>query len=252
MATHCSKLVANSEICAAQVRDWLPEGLLEVVTNGIDIGRFSPRGHVADPLRLIVAMVGSLTSRWKKHELFVDAALAVDRKLPIEWRIYGHDPSHGDPNHSDHYSAQLHERIAKAGMTDRFVFPGYIADPADIMAQIDLLVHPADHESFGRVAVEAMAAGLPVVGVRGGGVAEIVEHGVTGLLASPDDARGLAACIEQLARGPLRRQAMGAAGRRRAEAQYSIAACTEGILRVYELAMARSLSPSGQEAQAIA
>jgi glycosyltransferase involved in cell wall biosynthesis len=86
-----------------------------------------------------------------------------------------------------------------------------------------------------------MAAGLPVVGVRGGGVGEIVEHGATGLLANPDDPADIAACIEQLARDPDRRRQMGQAGRRRAEAVYSIEACADHMLHVYETAMQRPL-----------
>ncbi|MGD9722097.1 MAG: glycosyltransferase family 4 protein [Pirellulales bacterium] len=241
MALYCSKLIANSHICAACVRDWVPAALLEVVPNGIDLSRFHVRSEPWRREKIVVAMVGNLTSRWKKHGLFVEAATRVDRSLPIEWRLYGHDPSAGGSRPGDAYVDRLHARLAEAGIADRVRWPGFVADPAEIMADIDLLVHPADHESFGRIAVEAMAAGLPVVGVRGGGVAEIVEHGVTGLLAGEDDPADLAACVEQLARDPMRRHTMGLAGRRRAEANYSLAACAAGVLRVYEMAMQRPL-----------
>ena len=53
------------------------------------------------------------------------------------------------------------------------------------MGEVDVLVHPAESESFGRVIVEGMAAGLPVVGVAAGGVGEIVRHEETGLLVPP-------------------------------------------------------------------
>jgi glycosyltransferase involved in cell wall biosynthesis len=109
------------------------------------------------------------------------------------------------------------------------------------MSQIDVLVHPADNESFGRVVVEAMAAELPVVGVQGGGVAEIVVDSVTGTLAARDDPASLAKCIEALVRDPQLRQSLGRGGRQRAEATYSIEACARGVLRVYELAMERPL-----------
>jgi glycosyltransferase involved in cell wall biosynthesis len=122
-----------------------------------------------------------------------------------------------------------------------------MTDQSTIMSQIDVLVHPADNESFGRVVVEAMAAGLPVVGTRGGGVAEIVRHGQTGLLARPDDPADLATCIERLVRDAGERRALGRAGRERAISTYSLAACTAGILRVYEQAMR---APLGQPAVA--
>ena len=80
-----------------------------------------------------------------------------------------------------------------------------------------MLVHPADNESFGRVVVEAMAAGLPVVGVRGGGVGEIVSNGETGLLSTPDDPSALAENIDRLIADADLRARLGtraAAGRR--------------------------------------
>ena len=248
IAGHCAKLVANSEISARQVRDWLPEGVLEVVPNGIDVARFKPRSTPAQNGRLVIAMVGNLTSRTKKHSLFIEAASRVDRSLSIQWRIYGHDPSRGGTVQADSYIDALHAQIGHSGLSDSFYWPGFVSDPAEIMSQIDLLVHPADNESFGRVVVEAMAASLPVVGVNGGGVAEIILPGVTGLVAQKDHPQDLADCIQQLARDPRRSRAMGEAGRKRAEAHYSLAACTAGMLRVYGQAMARMPGPSINEA----
>lgn len=241
MAAHCSKLVANSHTSAETVRSWVAGDILEVVPNGIDIGRFHPRSTAAEPGRVVVAMVGNLTSRTKKHALFIDAAARVDRSLPIEWRIYGHDPSHGGATKGEHYVDALHAQLARSRLANRFVWPGHVADPAEIMSQIDILVHPADNESFGRVVVEAMAAALPVVGARGGGVAEIIDDGRTGFVAEAGNAAALAARIEQLARDRQLRAELGAAGRRRALEKYSLEACVAGILRVYQQAMSRPL-----------
>jgi glycosyltransferase involved in cell wall biosynthesis len=241
MQAHCSKLVANSHASAAAVRTWVSDDLLEVVPNGIDLDRFRRRTGPARPGRVVVAMVANLTSRTKKHMLFVEAAARVDRSLPIEWRIYGYDPSAGGTIRTDAYVDALHDRLDQTGMADRFRWPGHVADPAQIMFEIDVLVHPPDNESFGRVAVEAMAAGLPVVGVCGGGVAEIVEDGRTGLLAEPDNPLELAAHIERLARDPALRAALGSAGQRRAMANYSLAACAAKMLQVYGQSMLRPL-----------
>ncbi len=155
-------------------------------------------------------MVASLTSRTKKHPLFVEAAALLKDVPNVEFRIYGHDPSAAGAGTGDHYSAGIHTLVRDRGLTDRFRFEGFVADPGRIMSQIDVLVHPADNESFGRIVVEAMAAGLPVVGVRGGGVGEIVVDDQTGLVASPDDAAGLAERIERLVRDePLRKRSWG-------------------------------------------
>jgi len=241
VSAHASKVIANSNASAAPIGNWMPRDLLEVVPNGIDLSQFHVHRGPAASGRLIVAMVGSLTSQSKKHELFVEAAARVNRNLHIEWRIYGHDPSRGGSTRGNAYTERLHASIAHHNLAGRFTWPGFVAEPAQIMSQIDLLVHPADNESFGRVVVEAMAAALPVVGVRGGGVGEIVDHGQTGLLADPNSASDLAAAIEKLAGDPQLRARFGEAGRRRAEEHYSLEACAQGVLRVYRLAMQQSL-----------
>lgn len=241
LAANCSKLVANSLATAELLRPWVPAELLEVVFNGIDLTHIQPRQPAPRP-RLVVAMVGSITSEWKKHPLFVEAATRVNRQLPIEWRIYGHDPSQGGKVRGIPYTDAMHARLAAAGIADRFTWPGFVADPAAVMHEIDILVHPADRESFGRIIVEAMAAGLPVVGVRGGGVGEIVQHGETGLLAPVDDPAALAAHIETLAASPELRAKYGAAGRRRAEQRYSLEACADHMLAVYRRALQHPLA----------
>jgi glycosyltransferase involved in cell wall biosynthesis len=77
----------------------------------------------------------------------------------------------------------------------------------------DLLVAPSRWEGFGLTAVEAMRAGLPVIAARVGGLTEVVEHGVTGLLVEPNSSRALVEAIRSVGAESL--QSMGAAGRQR-------------------------------------
>ena len=239
-----SKILANSNVTASLIRAWLPPGMLEVVPNGIDVEAFTSISR-PEPARLVVAMVAGLAARWKKHDVFVKAALAVDPSLPVEFRIYGHDPSEGGTKPANAYIDNLHHMIAQAGAKSRFGWPGYVADVRAMMSEIDILVHSADHESFGRVIVEAMAASLPVVGVDAGGVAEVAVSGQTALLVPPDDPPAMAAAIEQLARDPARRAELGRKGRQRALAMFSLDASARGVLAVYEAAMALPLVSAG-------
>jgi glycosyltransferase involved in cell wall biosynthesis len=240
LAAHATKLVANSHVSASLLEPWLPQGLMEIVPNGIDISRFKVTERPADVRPLVVGMVASLTSRTKNHPLFLQAASLVDRSLPIEWRIYGHDPSQGGAVRGDAYTDALHGEIGRLNIGDRFHLLGFRDDPAQIMSEIDILVHPAGNESFGRIVVEAMAAGLPVVGVASGGVGEIVQDGETGLLAQPDQPQQLADLVERLVRDPALRQEMGSAGRALAIGRYSLEAYATGIQKVYALAMEKS------------
>ncbi len=237
---HASLIVANSQASAVAARESLPMEMVRVVPNGIDLSAFTPRSSSPPAGKpVIVGMVAALTSRWKRHTLFIEAAGRLQALANVEFRIYGSDPT--AEGTGDAYADELHCLVHAAGLDGRLRFAGHVAQPARIMAEIDVLVHPVENESFGRVAVEAMAARLPVVGVRGGGLGEVVVDGVTGLLAAPGDAAGLAACIERLVRDPELAAQLGAAGRERAEAHYSLTACVRGILAVYEEAMKRPL-----------
>ena len=95
LVDYCTRLVANSEASAEPLRRLVPAELLAVVPNGIDISPFRERSGSAQPDRTVVAMVGNLSAQTKKHALFIDAATLTDSQLPVEWRIYGHNPSHG-------------------------------------------------------------------------------------------------------------------------------------------------------------
>ena len=127
----------------------------------------------------------------------------------------------------------LHALARNLNLQTQIHYPGHLP-PEQIMSEIDLLVHPSEVESFGRVVVEAMAAGVAVVGVRGGGVAEILNHGECGLLAQPNDPADLARCIEKLIGDRTFAAGCIEKGRKRAQQEYSIAATSLGVARVYE------------------
>jgi glycosyltransferase involved in cell wall biosynthesis len=234
---HASLVIANSQIAADTARGWIPAEMLRVVPNGIDVQALVPRRNEARTGPLVVAMVASLSSRTKRHAVFIEAAAQMRENAGVEFRIYGHDSTAGGTRPGDRYAEEIHRLVCERGLANRFFWPGHIADPAKIMAGIDILVHPAGNESFGRTPVEAMAAGLPVVGVRGGGVGETVLDGVTGLLAPADDPAAIAAAIVRLVNDAPLRKRLGDAGRKRAESHYSLNTCAAGILQAYEEAM---------------
>lgn len=101
------------------------------------------------------------------------------------------------------------------------VFMGYLAgeELAAAYASADLFVFPSALESFGLVAVEAMAAGLPVVASRVGGIPDVIEEGVTGYTFEAGDQNGLIEGIRQTLSDPNHQQAMGKAARAFAETQ---------------------------------
>jgi 2-deoxystreptamine N-acetyl-D-glucosaminyltransferase/2-deoxystreptamine glucosyltransferase len=82
-----------------------------------------------------------------------------------------------------------------------------------VLAALDVLVLPSAYEEMGSVLVEAMAAGLPVVASAVGGIPEVVQDGVTGLLVPPGDADALAAALDRLVADPALRARLAAGAR---------------------------------------
>jgi alpha-1,6-mannosyltransferase len=105
---------------------------------------------------------------------------------------------------------------------------------ARLLASCDLLVHPGDMETFGLIAIEAMACGLPVLGT-GGGVAELIDRD-TGLVVGPDSVDNLCQGIEALFAQDL--GALGDNARRKAQAEYDWARIMPQLLRRYQALLA--------------
>jgi glycosyltransferase involved in cell wall biosynthesis len=118
------------------------------------------------------------------------------------------------------------ERLAGDGV----YLPGRVGDVAAWYRRAELLVHPARWEGFGLALLEAMLAGLPVVATRVSSIPEIVADGETGVLVEPDDAAALARAIASVLDEP---RGLGAAGRARARAEFSVERMARRTLDVY-------------------
>ena len=134
---------------------------------------------------------------------------------------------------------QLRSKVKELGIENRVTFTGYRIDIPQIMAALDIVLMPAEDEPFGRVVVEGMCMGKPVIGTGSGGVPEVVEDGVSGLLVPPRDPRALAAAIVSLVDDPTNARRLAEGGRLRAINEFSV----ESHLRRVEETYARVLIP---------
>lgn len=143
---------------------------------------------------------------------------------------------------SDHVPAKLvmvgegPERLSavgvarQLGITDKIQYLGVQEDIEGLLPCADLVFQPSEHESFGLVALEAMACEKPVIGTASGGIREVVEHGVTGFLCEVGDIDAMAKYAVEILTDTQRAKKMGASGRRRAAEMFS----KENIVLQYE------------------
>lgn len=219
---------------------------MEVVYQGIDVPAFSdPRGGAQ--LRallgiardeIVVGMVAGLSSTWKRHDLFVEMAARLAREAPkARFVLFGDLP---EPNkkwlyRSSHEHARaIRDMVTERGISDRFVFGGFHSDTPAVMNAIDILVHPCEVEGFGRVAIEAMAAGRPVIGPDRGGISESVRDRETGLLFPAGDVLALSALCGELLGNSQLRQRLGESGRRLATSRFGIDGHVQRVTEIYD------------------
>ncbi|HYS18446.1 MAG TPA: glycosyltransferase family 4 protein [Candidatus Binatia bacterium] len=121
---------------------------------------------------------------------------------------------------------------ASLGLTERLWMTGETADVPMHLVAADVVVVPSRNEGMGRVIVESMALGVPVVATTVGGIPDVVTDGECGRLVEPDDVDALAAALVELGRDPALRRKLGEAARARAEA-FSTSVANEKLLALY-------------------
>jgi glycosyltransferase involved in cell wall biosynthesis len=140
---------------------------------------------------------------------------------------------------------ELATLAAKLEVGNAVSLPGRVGDVAWWLRRASTLVHPARWEGFGLALLEAMLAERPVVASAVSSIPEIVVDGETGLLVPPDDAEALAAVLLDVLDHPDRAAALGAAGRARALAEFSVERMAERTAAVYEEALSSPLRTTG-------
>ncbi len=176
-----------------------------------------------------VTLVGRI-SPWKGQDVFIRAAAIVLRQFPdCRFRIVG-SALFGE----DALVGQLKQLAETLGVARQIEFMGFRQDVPEIISASAMVVHASTvPEPFGQVIVQAMAAGKPVVATRGGGVLEIVEDGVSGVLVPMKAVEAMAKAICEILSDPVRAQRMGEAGRARFLERFTIEKTVEAVEGVY-------------------
>src|SRR5262245_49314562 len=207
-------LIAVSDSVRESLTESFPDFADRIVTipNWIDAGccgrssREGARARAGLTRRLAVGVVGQIT-RLKRQDLFIEAAarLIQDRHWSdAEFLIVGE----AGPD-DEAYLKELREKADRLRVGDHLRFTGFVENLPALLAAFDVVAAPSDNEAFSLALVEAMASGCAVVATRVGGMAEIVEDGVTGLLIERDSAHSLVTALSRLLADKRLREKIG-------------------------------------------
>jgi glycosyltransferase involved in cell wall biosynthesis len=149
----------------------------------------------------------------KGHRHFLEAAASVSRAYgDVRFLVVGDGPER----------ARLERTAGELGISGKVRFLGVRDDVPAVLKLMDVLVLSSLSEGSPNVVLEGMASGVPIVGTRVGGVPELVEDGVSGLLVDPGDVPAMSNAVLALLTDPDRARAMGEKGRTRATEDYDI------------------------------
>lgn len=220
--------------------DSLGFGNLPLVTihNGLDprelmitrpVAEIRAELGISDSQR-IVGIVGNI-KRWKGQELVVRAMTRVLSGNPDVVCLLIGDTSRDDLPFRTH----LESLIDELGLRSHVIFTGYRKDVANYINALDVQIHASmDPEPFGRVLLEGMALGKPMVASGGGAVPEIVVNGETGLLFEAGNSESLADCLSSLLANSERAARMGQSARKRLARDFSIEHHVRAVQELYD------------------
>ena len=210
-------------ISEAVRREWIKKGIDEKklvrIYNGVDKELFVKKVHFV--------LSGSLNPTKGQEEL-VDAIYL----LPKEYRTKAHFYIIGDGNKA--YIRNLKEKLEKYGNEELFSFLGYQKNLARMLECYDCGLMCSNSEGFGRVTIEYMMAGLPVIAADTGANPELIVEKENGLLYQKGNPQSLADCIVWMIEHPAERQRMGSWAREYAARNFSAERNAEEIMGVYE------------------
>jgi N-acetyl-alpha-D-glucosaminyl L-malate synthase BshA len=219
-------VTAVSESLVRQTRElFRTDRDIRCVYNFIDTDVFHPEPH--SPIRQCYAAQGEKillhVSNFRPVKRIGDLIrifALVRREMPAKLLLVGEGPE----------LSQARDLVHELNLHADVIFLGKQDQVAPVYAAADLFLLPSAKESFGLVALEAMACGVPVIGSNAGGIPEVVRHGETGFLADVGDVEAMADFALMLLKDPELYRQFSAAARRRAENLFHI----DGKVREYE------------------
>ncbi|MEZ5951219.1 MAG: glycosyltransferase [Planctomycetaceae bacterium] len=176
-------------------------------------------------------MIGQIGLR-KGHDTLPEALSTVAPSLP-EWHFLILGERFSNKAESHEFIEQLDQISARAGLEPRIHWLGYMNDVPSVLAQADLLIHPARQEPFGRVLLEAAAAGVAILATDVGGTTELLKHGETAWLVPPNDVARLAAACQEVMQNQALRETLGSSARDHVKRNLTLEESSQAHLKIW-------------------
>ena len=230
--------VSESQALEAAALGLAPAGRTHVIVNGIDarcvaaaaMTRAAARETLRlEPDALVLGTVARFDPVKALDSLLRAFALASAPHPAARLVIVGDGPE----------APRLRALAVTLGIEARVRMSGFITDASRLLPALDLYVSASRKEGLPLALLEAMACALPVAATRVPGHVDVVEEGVTGLLAAPDDHRDLGRAMHDLLTEPARRSVMGQAGQRRVEDRFAASRMAAETAALYRSVAAR-------------
>jgi glycosyltransferase involved in cell wall biosynthesis len=205
----------------------IPRSRFILLPNAVEVQQFSVPKRTPGTEVQVLAVGRHGPEKRLDRFLRVVSAAQTRSTVPLRAVIAGDGP----------LRPSLEEQAARLGLGGKVEFLGAVREMQPVYARSDLLVLTSDWEGTPNVLLEAMAAGLPVVASRVGGVSEIVEDGATGYLVDADNEQAFASAVVALAEQPLLREDLGRRGRHSVETRFSC----ESLLKALDVLYRRAL-----------
>jgi glycosyltransferase involved in cell wall biosynthesis len=233
-------IIVNSQSVFREFQTRIPSDKLQLIYYGIDVPAIEDnRSNEGPTLKLI--HVGTVSPGKRQEDAVRAVAVLAARGLDVGLTVLGDE--------MPDYGSFLRRLCAELGVERRVQFVPFTADPFGHIASADCLLMCSRGEGFGRVTIEAMKLGKPVIGAESGGTAELIRDGETGLLYQVGDAEDLARKLELLYNDRTLLNHMGSRAREWANASFNLEKYANELLNILTAAVVMRSGGSASEAR---